>query len=265
MTAQIASHPPDRSGRRMAISLSAVAGIGYTAAWIVSLSVGAPNPRVAAPGSQVVAAFAGRVGYPPHTIRLLADSTSTGGRLTAQRVTLLRAADGANAHHHAASAGGNGHASAVIVLALLVHHNCRNWRRGRLSEVETAAAAVFWSGCRRAARGVLGCPGHRGVLRDQLLPAGELPGKLGRPESGWGAGRAQRSGSGDTDLRWRVPVPLAAGAEEGSKRARRRAKEIRRCLKRYVASGLYRQLNQSMKPLTSPCKLEVPEGRAGCL
>jgi hypothetical protein len=89
MTAQIASHPPDRSGRRMAISLSAVAGIGYTPAWIVSLSAGAPNPSVAGPGSQVVAAFAGRVGYPPHTIRLLADSTSTGGRLTAQRVTLL--------------------------------------------------------------------------------------------------------------------------------------------------------------------------------
>jgi hypothetical protein len=120
MTAQIASHPPDRSGRRMTISLSAVAGIGYAAAWIVSLSVGSPNPSMAAPGSQVVAAFAGRAGYPPHKIRLLADGTSTGGRLTAQRVTLLGAADGANAHRHAASAGGNGHAAAVIVLALLV-------------------------------------------------------------------------------------------------------------------------------------------------
>ncbi len=104
MTAQITSHPPDRSGRRMGIGLSA----------------GAPNPRVTAPGSQVVAAFAGRVGYPPHTIRLPADSTSTGGWLTAQRVTLLGAADGANFHHHAAPAGGNGHAGAVIVLALLV-------------------------------------------------------------------------------------------------------------------------------------------------
>jgi hypothetical protein len=120
MTAQIASHPPGRSGRRMAISPSAVASIGYTAAWAISLPVGAPNPSVAAPGSQVVAAPAGRAGYPPPTIRLLADSTPTGGRLTAQRVTLLRAADGANAHHHAAPAGGNGHAGAVIVLALLV-------------------------------------------------------------------------------------------------------------------------------------------------
>jgi hypothetical protein len=120
MTAQIASHPPDHSGRRMAISLSAVAGIGYTAAWVASLPARAPNPSVAAPGSQVVAAPARRVGYPPHTIRLLADSTSTGGRLTAQWVTLLGAGDGANAHRHAAPAGGNGHADAVIVLALLV-------------------------------------------------------------------------------------------------------------------------------------------------
>jgi transposase len=30
------------------------------------------------------------------------------------------------------------------------------------------------------------------------------------------------------------------------------AREIRRCLKRYIARELYRQLNQSMKPLTSP-------------
>ena len=30
------------------------------------------------------------------------------------------------------------------------------------------------------------------------------------------------------------------------------AREIRRCLKRYIARELYRQLNQSMKPLTNP-------------
>jgi hypothetical protein len=120
MTAQIASHPPDRSGRRMAISLSAVAVSAVPPPRFVSLPAGASNPRVAAPGGQVVAAFAGRVGYPPHMIRLLADSTSTGGWLTAQRGTLLGAADSAKSHHHAASAGGNGHAGAVIVLALLV-------------------------------------------------------------------------------------------------------------------------------------------------
>ena len=51
MTAQITSTQTDRPGRRMAVSLSALAGIGYAAAWIISLSVGAPNrawPRPAA-------------------------------------------------------------------------------------------------------------------------------------------------------------------------------------------------------------------------
>jgi hypothetical protein len=62
MTAQITSAQADLPGRRMAVSLSALAGIGYAAAWIISLSVGAPNPSVAASGSQVVAAFAGRDG-----------------------------------------------------------------------------------------------------------------------------------------------------------------------------------------------------------
>ena len=62
MTAQITSAQADRPGRRMAVSLSALAGTGYAAAWIISLSVGAPNPSVAASGSQVVAAFAGRSG-----------------------------------------------------------------------------------------------------------------------------------------------------------------------------------------------------------
>ena len=62
MTAQITSAQADLPGRRMAVSLSALAVIGYAAAWIISLSVGAPNPSVAASGSQVVAAFAGRSG-----------------------------------------------------------------------------------------------------------------------------------------------------------------------------------------------------------
>ena len=62
MTAQITSAQADRPGRRMAVSLSALAGIGYGAAWIISVSVGGPNPSVAVSGSQVVAAFAGRSG-----------------------------------------------------------------------------------------------------------------------------------------------------------------------------------------------------------
>ncbi|SFJ78539.1 Mannose-6-phosphate isomerase, cupin superfamily [Streptosporangium canum] len=44
------------------------------------------------------------IGRAPTTIRLLADSGSTGGALSAQRVTLLNGADGAKPHHHAGSA-----------------------------------------------------------------------------------------------------------------------------------------------------------------
>jgi hypothetical protein len=62
MTAQITSAAADRPGRRMPVSLPALAGIGYAAAWIISVSLGTPNPSVAASGSQVVAAYAGRSG-----------------------------------------------------------------------------------------------------------------------------------------------------------------------------------------------------------
>ena len=52
----------------------------------------------------VRAADAEVIGFPPQTVRLLADSSVTGGRLSAQRVTLAGGADGANPHHHANSA-----------------------------------------------------------------------------------------------------------------------------------------------------------------
>ncbi|GII52887.1 cupin [Planotetraspora thailandica] len=44
------------------------------------------------------------VGRAPTAIRLLADSSSTGGALSAQRVTLTGGADGARPHHHTGSA-----------------------------------------------------------------------------------------------------------------------------------------------------------------
>jgi len=62
MTTQIASTRTARPGRRGAVRLAALAGAGYTAAWITSLSLGAPNPAVAASGRQVVTAFAGHSG-----------------------------------------------------------------------------------------------------------------------------------------------------------------------------------------------------------
>ncbi|MEU7895690.1 cupin domain-containing protein [Nonomuraea sp. NPDC049152] len=44
------------------------------------------------------------IGQAPTTIRLLADSSSTGGALSTQRVTLNDGADGAKPHHHSNSA-----------------------------------------------------------------------------------------------------------------------------------------------------------------
>jgi mannose-6-phosphate isomerase-like protein (cupin superfamily) len=44
------------------------------------------------------------VGRAPTTVRLLADSSATGGALSTQRVTLTDGADGARPHHHAGSA-----------------------------------------------------------------------------------------------------------------------------------------------------------------
>ena len=52
----------------------------------------------------VRAADAEVIGFPPQTVRLLADSSSTGGILSTQRVTLADGANGANPHHHASSA-----------------------------------------------------------------------------------------------------------------------------------------------------------------
>ncbi|MEV0915600.1 cupin domain-containing protein [Streptomyces sp. NPDC049967] len=44
------------------------------------------------------------IGRAPTTIRLLADSSSTGGALSTQRVGLTNGADGAKPHHHSRSA-----------------------------------------------------------------------------------------------------------------------------------------------------------------
>jgi quercetin dioxygenase-like cupin family protein len=51
----------------------------------------------------VRAADAEQIAEPGRRIRLLADSSATGGLLSTQRVTLLNGIDGAHPHHHAKS------------------------------------------------------------------------------------------------------------------------------------------------------------------
>jgi hypothetical protein len=62
VTTQTTTRHPAPAGHRIARSVPALAGIGYTLAWIISQLVGAPSPALAARGSQVVAAFAGHDG-----------------------------------------------------------------------------------------------------------------------------------------------------------------------------------------------------------
>jgi hypothetical protein len=59
MTTQSTARNRARIRNRTVRSLPALAGIGYTVAWVASLAVGAPNPSVAASGTQVMAAFTG--------------------------------------------------------------------------------------------------------------------------------------------------------------------------------------------------------------
>ncbi len=59
MTTQPATGNRARTRIRAARSLPALAGIGYSVAWVASLATGAPNPSVAASGGQDLTAFAG--------------------------------------------------------------------------------------------------------------------------------------------------------------------------------------------------------------
>lgn len=58
MTIRTAAERATRAGHRVALSAPALAGVGYSAAWIASQLTGAPNLSVAAPGTQVAASLA---------------------------------------------------------------------------------------------------------------------------------------------------------------------------------------------------------------
>ena len=62
MTNQTAAAGATRARSRGALSPPALAGVGYSVAWIVSQLTGAPNPSIAAPGTQLVTSFAGHGG-----------------------------------------------------------------------------------------------------------------------------------------------------------------------------------------------------------
>lgn len=101
-----------RAGRRRFVSLPAAAGIGYSVAWIVSQSVGAPNPSISAPGTQVVADLAGH-GGPMLTMYVLAEGVAAVA-LVVVVLSVARAASRGGASRAGLAAAGFGITSAVI-------------------------------------------------------------------------------------------------------------------------------------------------------
>ena len=112
MTTQAMTKPPARAVRRRFMSLPAAAGIGYSVAWIISLSAGAPNPSVAAPGAQVVAAFAGH-GGPAMTMFALAEGAAAAA-LAIVVLSVARAARRCGARLAGLAVAGFGIAAAVV-------------------------------------------------------------------------------------------------------------------------------------------------------
>ena len=112
MTTQMTTRDPARTERRTARSLPVVAGIGYSLAWIISLSVGAPNPAVAAQGSQVVAAFAGHGGS-AMAMFVLAEGVAAAA-LAVVVISTARAARRSGARLAGLTGAGFGIAAAVV-------------------------------------------------------------------------------------------------------------------------------------------------------
>jgi hypothetical protein len=112
VTTQLTTRHPARTGPWTARRLPVVAGVGYSLVWIISLSVGAPNPSVAARGSQVVAAFAGH-GGPAMAMFVLAEGVAA----VALAVVVIAAARAARPGPRRAGLAGAGFGIAAAVVS----------------------------------------------------------------------------------------------------------------------------------------------------
>jgi hypothetical protein len=121
MTNRTAAEGAIRAGRRGALSAPALAGVGYAVAWIASQLTGAPNPSIAAPGTQLVASFAGHGGS-MLAMFVLAEGVAAIALILVV-VFVARAARQPGIRHSARlaamTAAGFGIASAVVSLAEL--------------------------------------------------------------------------------------------------------------------------------------------------
>jgi hypothetical protein len=118
MTQQAATGDQAGTWSRIARRPPAVAGIGYTVAWLVSQVVGAPNPSVAASGGQVVAAFAGRDW--PVIVNLVLSEGIAAVALAVVALTAARAARRAGARRAGLAVAVFGVAAAAVSWAELV-------------------------------------------------------------------------------------------------------------------------------------------------
>jgi hypothetical protein len=145
MTQQAVTGDQAGTWSRIARRPAAVAGIGYTVAWLVSLVVGAPMPSVAASGGQVVAAYAGR-DWPEITNLVLSEGIAAVA-LAAVVLLVARAALRARARRAGLAVAVFGVAAAAVSWAELV---MAAWLQfGPVASGHAAAAGTLYSAVQR--------------------------------------------------------------------------------------------------------------------
>ena len=145
MTQQAATVDQAGTWSQIARRPAAVAGIGYTVAWLVSLVVGAPMPSVAASGSQVVAAFAGRDW--PVIANLVLSEGIAAVALAVVALMTARAARRAGARRAGLAVAVFGVTAAAVSWAELV---MAAWLQfGQVASGHATAAGTLWSGLQR--------------------------------------------------------------------------------------------------------------------
>jgi hypothetical protein len=124
---------------------AAVAGLGYTASWILSFVVGAPMPGVAASGDQIVAAFAGH-DWPSIASFVLQEGIPAVA-LAAVALLVAQAARRAGARRAGLAVAVFGVAAAAVSLAELV---MAAWLQyGPVTSGHATAAGTLWSAIQR--------------------------------------------------------------------------------------------------------------------
>lgn len=145
MTQQTTTGDQAASWGRAARRPAAVAGICYTAAWVVSFAPGAPMPGVSASGGQVVTAFAGHDW--PTIVNLVLSEGIAAVALAVVVLLVARAARRAGARRAGLAVAVFGVTAAAVSLAELV---MATWLQyGPVASGHAATAGTLWSAVQR--------------------------------------------------------------------------------------------------------------------